>query len=657
MCGIAGIICFGSRVERLVPALTRMSYAMRRRGPDDEGYVVGMPDGSVRDCIGPSTPRGVHPDFVQIEDLANEPLSFGLAHRRLSIIDLSAAGHQPMADPSGRYRITYNGELYNFREIRRDIGDSESSYRSAGDTETILRAYLKWGPGCVERFNGDFAFVILDTRDRSLFCARDHVGIKPFYYSHDQERFLFGSDMKTLMASGFTSHRPDPAGLASAMTFGIAPRPLTAFEGIRALEAGCWMHVTSDGRIREHRYWEIPTNRRDHTMSPSEAVEMSRGAIETAVQRRLLADVPVATFLSGGVDSGIVTAMASRHVNGILGYTLSFDVEASRFDEVAEAEATAAMHPITHRIERIRPEDCLDDVMEWIDGYEEPYYEIASNHVIASCVHRDGVKVALNGLGGDENFAGYNYYSMAKKWRRTRPLAPLARIFRNLGGRRGQRIAEILKASSSDRFHSAMHRSLFDADIHRLFTRDFIGTAPIDIVESTFEAYARDREFADDFDAIRFMDLKNYVGNHHVTRVDQFLMLKSVEGRFPLLDIEVLEAAARIPPEIALREGESKWILKQIGDGLIANSAIRMKKKGFGLPLGAWMRGPLGALVDESIESLKRRPFINSDTVESMRRRQLHGRLPHQSTWHLVSLELWLQRFVDRPPEDTFGTP
>jgi asparagine synthase (glutamine-hydrolysing) len=650
MCGISGIFFFGNQASPIVPALTRMSWAMRSRGPDDEGYAVLPADGPITDCFGLTTPTDARAGLRPIESMADRPARLGLAHRRLSIIDLSSAAHQPMRDETGRYRLVFNGEIYNYESVRSDLIARGVKFRTKSDTEVVLNAYIEWGADALKRFNGDFALAIWDQREQKLFCARDRVGIKPFYYVLSDQHFIFGSDIKTILASGLHAPVPDPVGLPLAMTFGIATRPLTAFRGIRSLEQGHWMVIDRDGSMESQRYWRLPTNQRDTKMTPETAVELAEDQIRAAVKRRLVADVPVSTFMSGGIDSTLVTAFASKMHPGITAITLGFDSDIQELNEVEEAKATAAMHPITHVIEHVTPDSCLDDIDLWIEGYEEPAHFLAANHVIGKIVRDHGCKVALNGLGGDELFAGYTRYGQVSQWKTLRRFSAAAPILERFGGRRGLRIADAMRAKTADRFHTATARNLLDSQIRQIFSPDFLETStPFNAADITHDLYASDVIFHDAIDAISYMDLINYVGNHHVHRVDQFLMMQSVEGRFPLLDHELIEAAATIPAEILLRGGEKKWVLRSLAKGRIAPQSLRMKKKGFGLPLAQWMKGPLKDRIVSSLDRLETREEIQPDGIRDLRRRHAQGRLSHNKIWHLVALELWFQRFIDAP--------
>ena len=655
MCGIAGILMMNHQASALTQALEHMSWAMRSRGPDGEGYTLLGPDGNLVECFGDTSLMSSRAGKREIGSTKDLPWIMGLAHRRLAIIDLSPDGHQPMQDESSRYQIVFNGEIYNYKELRGVLINSGVKFKSKSDTEVVLQAFIKWGAKCLDRFNGDFAIAIWDNQKRNLFCARDRIGIKPLYYSLSKTSFLFGSDIKTLLASGLIEAKPDPVGLPLAMTFGISPRPKTAFENIFALEQGHWKTISEDGTCRKEQYWQVPTNSRNPNMRAETAIELSEHHIKNAIQRRLIADVPVSTFMSGGIDSTLVTSIASEFSPGITAFTLGFDSSNDELNEVDEAADTAKMCNVNHIIETVTPESCLGNINTWVDGYEEPFFHLAANHVISSVVKKHKHKVALNGLGGDEVFAGYEYFGRIRQWEKLRKLSFASSLFSLSKNRTIQRITNVINSKNACEFHTSVFRNYFDDDIGFIFTNEFLGSKPFIAKNIMHDLYASKAEFQDSIDALVYMDLMNYVGNHHVHRVDQFLMMNSIEGRFPLLDHELIEAAATIPSNVLMKNRVKKWVLRQIAQDRISPKCLAMKKKGFGLPLSQWMRGPLKNMVDSSLDALEQRPGINSEGIRALRIRYVKNNLRDTGLWHLVNLELWFQRFIDSDTTKIFG--
>jgi asparagine synthase (glutamine-hydrolysing) len=649
MCGIAGFLSFEHAQRPRLEHVVSMTRAMRHRGPDDEGYIVRDADNRIRRFVGEDSPPAVrarYPNSGELKLGTESRSNLVLGHRRLSIQDVSPLGHQPMEDSSGRYWIVYNGEIYNFIELREELKNLGCVFRSGTDTEVILSSYKQWGDKCLSRFNGDFAFALWDNEQQVLFCARDRIGIKPFYYVYTENQFVFASDIKTLIASGLYSPEPDPSGLYLSMAFGIAPRPITAFKGVRALEQAHWMKIHRNGEIDKQRYWRIPTCGQDRKMQENEAVELLDEKLTQAIKRRLLSDVPVGTFMSGGIDSSTMSAIAAQLKPGIKAFTLGYNEEASELDEVQQAQDTAALHSMEHIIERVEPESCLHNLGAWVEGYEEPYYSLAPNHVISELASENDVTVVLNGLGGDELLAGYGYYRY--HWLPRMPLLhPLVSGFRDSQLEKSKLVRglALMGAKSADRVHTMLFMHTGDDELRRLFVPDFV--PEMSTPDILHQLYADDVEFTDNVEAMSYMDLMNYVGNHHVHRVDQFTMAFSLEGRFPFLDHELIEAAFRMPTEVKYRVGQQKYVLRNLARKYIASSSLSMKKKGFSMPLEQWMRGPLRELVHMCLDRLKDRPQVNAAYIDASFENYKRGSLRASGIWHLVALELWFERFID----------
>lgn len=653
MCGIAGILSLDGGEAIQLPSVYRMTQAMIHRGPDDEGFLIIKRDSQAVALFGDDTPQNYalttgiafYPKQA-VKNAFDTPSILALGHRRLSILDLSPHGHQPMSTVDRRYWIVFNGEIYNYQEIGQELVREGVILQGHSDTEILLQAYVRWGEQCLGRLNGDFAFAVWDNTKRTLFCARDRIGIKPFYYTTQNNQLIFASDIKTIIASGMYKPEPDPQGLYLAMAFGIAPRPLTAFKDVKALEQAHWMRIYPDGRIEKQRYWQIPVGTVQPDMRVEEAVELLEERLTTAIRRRLVADVPVGTFMSGGIDSTTISAIAARLHPGIKAFTLAYEDTSPEMDEVPQAMATARMHPMQHIVHRVDPTESLSDLGAWVEGYEEPFYSLAANHAISKLVADNGVTVVLNGLGGDELFAGYGYYQRIPIWQAIKPFAALGRHLGPYLGRPGLLISKLSSVTTPDRLHTALFAQNEDRDLHELFRP--IALRGIDTIETLHAMYADNLHFDDAVEAFSYMDVMNCIGNHHVHRVDQFTMAHSVEGRFPFLDHEVVELAFHMPAHLKMHKGILKYILRKVAKRHIAPECLTMKKKGFGLPLEQWMQGPLKLLVCKSLESLKQRDMIVPETVERFYAEYQTGRRSASHIWHLVALELWFERFIDR---------
>lgn len=649
MCGIAGIMSLDGHERPLFPALADMSRQMYVRGPDDEGYLAGFFDTRpVQNLAGDTTPVLTDlssPDFYprdHYQSAVSLTAHMGFAFRRLAIIDLSPTGHQPMCTRDGRFWIIFNGEIYNASEIRRDLADQRIEFVGHSDTEVLLYAHQTWGPDALKRCNGMFAFAIWDNVGKTLFCARDRIGIKPFYYTITDGQFIFASDIKTLIASKRYQAEVDPEGLYHAMSYGVAPRPMTAFKGVRALEQGHWLHLDGRGHMDDQSYWRIPTGMQDRKMSELDAIDQLRSTLTQAVARRLIADVPVGTFMSGGIDSTTITAIAADKSPGITAFTLAFASD-EIYDELPQAQATAAMHPVQHVVRSVNPDIIIDHIEEMTLCYEEPYYSLSPNYVISQLVSEHGLKVILAGLGGDELFAGYSRALLIKKWRLLRRIRPLLRVTSLLGGRfiRPYKRATV---SSADRLDSLTFAIFDDVEKHKLFKASHADS--FNSIDRLHQLYVpEDMTFSDDLEAFHYMEMMNYVGNHHVYRTDQFTMRFSLEGRFPFFDHELVELAFRIPSEHKIRGNIQKYVLRKVAEPLIHPSCLDMEKKGFSLPVGRWMNGPLRPLIEQKLKQVCDRDLFNQDYVWKSWQAFQEGRLAYESIWQIVAVELWLETF------------
>jgi asparagine synthase (glutamine-hydrolysing) len=651
MCGIAGIL----RLERSAVPLGNirwMTDAMQRRGPDDEGFVFFSSDYSgPLICGGDGTPKNIYyQDYPFIpEDKfsghmpGNKVLAFG--HRRLSIIDPSPAGHQPMCTEDRRYWIVHNGEIYNFNEIKEELYKTGESFYSNTDTEVILKAYRLWGPDCLQRFNGMWAFAIWDDKKKALFCSRDRIGIKPFYYYWTDSCFVFASDIKTLIASKIYTPEPDWEGVYHAMSFYCAPRPMTCFKGVKSLEQAYYMHIDLYGKMEKQRYWQIPTGNIDYSVTEQEWAEQLEDTLREAVKKRLIADVPVGTFMSGGIDSTTISAMAAQEHSGIKAFTLAYQNTASEMDELPQAIATAKLWPMEHIVEEVSLDKTIETLHDRVRCYEEPFQGLSPNFTILELAAKNNVTVVLSGLGGDELFCGYGRDDMLRVWEKIKTLRSILRPLPNL-------FPIIRKIKNFSVLRDILEVYMFGFSIfsenekQKLFA--IKEAQNWDSIKQFRELYGFDEStFSDTIQAIGYMDLINYIGNHHVYRNDQFSMHFSLETRFPFLDHNVIELTSRIPGYFKVNNGVKKHILRVVAKKHIHHSCFCMKKKGFALPLKDWMQSSLRLLIDSKIKALKDRGCFNSESVDAIYNNFLKGKGNANKLWNLISVELWAEKLIE----------
>jgi asparagine synthase (glutamine-hydrolysing) len=614
-------------VERDV--LERMNRVLAHRGPDDAGIM----------CAGP----------------------VGLAHRRLSIIDVSPAGHQPMTNEDGTIWIVFNGEIYNFQDLRPDLERRGHRFRSRSDTEVILHLYEEHGTDCLRFFRGMFAFAIWDGLRRQLFLARDRLGKKPLCYQQDAGAFRFASEVKAVLQDPAVEVRPDPAGIADYLTYGYMPGPASAFLGVRRLPPAHYL-ICRDGRVEITRYWRLRRDRKE-VRPEAEWSEEIVARLEEAVRLRLISDVPLGAFLSGGIDSGAVVAMMSRLSGGSV-KTFCIGFEEPEYDELRFSRQVAERFGTDHHELVVRPDAAaILPKLAW--HYDEPFADSSAvpTYYVAQMT-RQHVTVALNGDGGDESFGGYDRYvasNLAASVDRL-PGAGLLRggIRRWLpfwprgGGRtslrsRGHRFLEGLAETPERRYarwlcHFTGNRK------DGLCTPEFRRAAGgADELEALLSAY-READAPDLADAAMGVDAALYLPDDLLVKVDIASMAHSLEARSPFLDHEFMEFAARIPADLKVRGRCKKYILKQALRGLLPGTILDRPKMGFGVPIEHWLRHELR---DQAREALLGGPclargYFRREPLERMFTEHIQGKADWRDLlWNLLMLEMWHRTYVD----------
>jgi asparagine synthase (glutamine-hydrolysing) len=547
-----------------------MADTLRHRGPDAEGVYVEPESG------------------------------LALGHRRLSILDLSAAGSQPMHSASGRHVLVYNGELYNFRELRKALEGEGASFRGGSDSEVLLAALEHWGVrAALERTNGMFAFALWDREARRLTLARDRLGKKPLYYAHCDGRFLFGSELKALRAHPGFQAEVDPDALAFFLQYSYIPAPHTIFAGVHKLAAGHWLELELGEQgatpAAPEAWWSLADvalagAREPFAGTEDEAVDALEQALDTAVARRCVADVPLGALLSGGLDSAAVVASMSRHGAGpVRTFTIGFEEAAQ--DESQAAAAVARHLGTEHETLFATPRDVLDVVPSLPALYDEPFADTSQlPTALVSRLARSRVTVALSGDGGDEWLAGYDrYFRCLDRWRM---LARVPAAFRRAA-------AAGLEAAAPLRF-DVLADTLRATDVRDLFVRanarlpDPTRLVPgAGRLSTLFDPEARALELEDPLAWMMWLDGAGRLPESILVKVDRASMAVGLEVRCPLLDPELVALCARFPTHWKVRDGTRKWLLRRAAERRIPPALLAGPKRGFGVPIAAWLRGPL----------------------------------------------------------------
>jgi asparagine synthase (glutamine-hydrolysing) len=630
MCGIAGMFepeATMGRAERR-EALGRMCDAIEHRGPDDEGFHV---EGGL-----------------------------ALGMRRLSIIDLFG-GRQPISNEDGTVWIVFNGEIYNYLDIREELIDRGHAFQTESDTETIVHLYEEEGEACVERLRGMFAFAIWDRRERKLFIARDRVGVKPLHYAVTAGGIVFGSEIKSLLQHPAIGREVNLEAISDFLSFGYLPDPQSAFRGIQKLPAGHTL-TFKDSRLTVRRYWDFQYPEAEAARPAREDgyyVERLRELLAESVRLRLVSDVPLGAFLSGGVDSSTVVAMMAREMGRPV-KTFSIGFTESSFDELDYARV-AARHFNTDHHEFVVTPDVCNIVGEIVRHHDEPFADVSSIPTyIVSKMAREHVTVALSGDGGDELFAGYERYlvdAQRAKFERvprfirrnvflraSRMLPPGAygkNFLRNIALDADERYVDSLSY-----FHQEKKRDLLSAEFLR-------ATGGRDSSEEYRRIYGLPRS-KERIDHLLYLDSKTYLPSDIMTKVDRMSMAHSLEAREPLLDHKLIEFVAQIPASLKLRGLEAKSILKRAVRGIVSDEIIGRKKQGFDVPILKWFKEDLRELLCDTLTGgrARQRGYFNPGAVEAILDEHLRGRRDNsRHLWGLLTLELWHQSFIDRRPE------
>lgn len=600
-----------------------------------------------------------------------------LGHRRLSIIDLSEAGRQPLSNEDGTVWITFNGEVYNFQALREELEGLGHQFRTRTDTEAIVHAYEQWGPECVQRLRGMFAFAIWDQNARRLFLARDRAGKKPLFYTEQAGSFRFASELQGLLADPGLPREPDPLALDLYLSLGYIPAPLTGFKGIRKLPPAHYLLLDLSGpstftrQPSTTRYWRVDYEPKLR-LAEAEAAEALREKLTEAVRLRMVSDVPLGAFLSGGIDSSIVVGlMAGLSERPVKTFSIGF--EEAAYNELEHARRVADRWSTDHH-EHIVQADALAILPTLVRHYGEPYADSSAVPTFyVSQITRQRVTVALNGDGGDESFAGYDRYRANREAERIRRLPgsrlaaeALSRVlpdsldFRN-PARRLRRFLQVAHQPMAERY--AKWVGFFTPDDKgRLLTPEFQRSARSSASLPHFhtssggwiEALLAESGSSSPVDQAMAVDVQSYLPYDLLVKVDITSMANSLEARSPFLDHEVMEFAAQLPVNLKLGKLGAKHLLKQAFPDLLPPENVNRAKMGFGVPVGEWFRGPLRELLEDSLLSGRHRDrgLLRAGEVERLVRDHVERRADQSfPLWNLLMLELWHQEMVDRVPE------
>ena len=636
MCGIASILLSSSTPPQLESKLREMTDTQTHRGPDAEGQQV----------------------------FSRGDLHVGLGHRRLSIIDL-AGGIQPMSNEDQTVWVTYNGEIYNHLELRNELIQRGHRYQTQSDTETIVHAYEEWGPDCVNRFRGMFAFVIWDEKRQTLFAARDKLGIKPLYYAVAKDRLLCASEMKSIIASGLCPAELNAGRLPELLTFGYISGKNTLFRGIDVLPPGHRM-LWRSGTLEVQQYWDVPPAEEEVTeQQASEWVDQFTALFEETVRLRLMSDVPLGVFLSGGLDSSaIATTMAKQMADPLMTFSVGFDSQ--YYSEFSFAREVAKSIGAEHHEVVLSAENLIASIPKLVWHEDKPIRNpssVALYHVAE--LARERVKVVLTGEGSDELYAGYSRYwatlfnlkwgslyeKMVPHWLREKCVRPLlwkwplplnvkkkiSHTFLN----HAMRPEELVFDNFHAIFPQRIHESLFSAD----FYAEVKNENPYRDVMNLYEG----RGGKNDLDRLLYVDQKTYLVEL-LMKQDRMSMAASIESRVPFLDHEMVEFASRVPNRLKLNGKCEKYLVKQAVSKIVPQSILTREKMGFPVPLRQWLHESYGGLFASVLasEKTRQRNIFNVAFLDRLLTENQRGRRDHtDALWTLMNFEIWARVFLD----------
>ncbi len=616
MCGINGVFSFKSNLD-FKKEVQKMNDAIAHRGPDDNG-------------------------------LFSEP-GICLGHRRLSIIDLSAAGHQPMHFDNERYTIVYNGELYNFKSLKKEL--PEFTFQTDSDTEVILAAFVKWGADCLNHFNGMFAFSIYDKFSKELFIARDRLGIKPLYYSILDDKLIFSSEMRGLFASGLVKRKMDNKGLQDYLTFQTVHAPSTIIENVKMLLPGHFM-IIKNGNIKIESWWQFNIQTQENKSNLEDIKKDIRKLLRDAVEIRLVADVPFGAFLSGGIDSSIIVGLMSEVATSPV-KTFSITFDDSEFSEAVYAKQIAKKFNTEHHEIKLKPEDFLHDLPVALDAMDHPSGDGPNTFVVAQATKKAGVTMALSGLGGDELFCGYDIFKRTidleeKKWLNSIPSGIRkigGSILKKNAGVAGEKKAAVLalKKINFASFYPISRQVLTENQIKSITGNKF-GTSDAVFNISTDIA----RKFPQDhfiLSRVSMAEMSSYMQNVLLRDTDQMSMAHALEVRVPFLDYTLVEYVLNLPDSFKFPHTPKSLLVDACSD-LLPEEIANRPKMGFTFPWKNWMKNELKSFCEERINNLGKRTHFDASGLNLLWNSFLKDdpKVTWSRIWPLVVLSHWLEK-------------
>ena len=609
-----------------------MNKAIQHRGPDDEGFWLS--DGwAGKSFSGQDSTQKIKEKFPVLNEFSSK---LALGFRRLSILDLSEKGHQPMLSDDEKITITFNGEIYNFKKLREELEDLGYSFKSSSDTEVILKSYEKWGTDMFAKFDGMFAIALVDLNRNKLIFARDRVGLKPFFYYKNQEIILWASEIKSLLKNEYLNPEINWQGVYTNFLFQTTLAPETCFKDVFSLEPASLMTVDlNDFKTTKEFYWNFP--HQINNVSEEEAVSKIKKLLSESIQEQLFADVPVASMMSGGIDSTLITAQSKPFKNDINAFTIAYPFSEN---EIKNASLVADKIKIPHHIKKVSDDEILNQLKENIQHFEEPYSSLEVLMNAAEYAKKLGFKVVLSGNGADELFAGYSHSLKLDKWLSLKNF----NFIRNF-------------IFTKDHFSEKV-RNYFSQDfMFDFFRQSQVGMKPLQ-AKNIFrkEIYNQInpnlKQFhlseTKDYKGLFEYDMKYSLSSHHVFRDDLSAMKYGVEFRYPYLSNDLIDCVSRLPEKLRFNGKQNKPLLRKVAENDLPNEVLNMPKRGFSFPLAHFIKKEkkIQDFINENLERLKKRKFFNAEVIDDWWKNQ-KSEYDYVKIWQLVTFELWYQKYFE----------
>ena len=624
MCGITGILAFNSTGKKYISKIQDATNSLISRGPDDGGVYTHH--------------------------------NLALGHRRLSIIDTTSAASQPFTDASGRYTLVFNGEIFNYKQLRKQLEHKGVHFRSHSDTEALLYLYIADKEKCLDQLDGEFAFAIYDAHTEQLFVARDRFGIKPVYYYRDKDRFAFASEMKALLALNIP-RKMDRAALQTYFHLNYIPSPYSIFENVRKLEAGSFLTIDIHGELTHRNYYSI-SNSYDatHLLDYDQSKLELKRLLEYAVQQRMIADVPLGSFLSGGIDSSIITAIAAQHTKHLHTFSIGYKDE-PLFDETRYARLLSKKYQTHHTVFELGTEDLYKDLHQMLDYMDEPFADSSALAVNILSLHtKKYVKVALSGDGADELFAGYNKHAAELKAsvngirnrvvKASYPLLKYLPKSRNsvYGNtfRKLHKFSEGLSLTNSERYWRWAG-----------FTNDSADDCLLLHLSPDYHLRKKEilKHITSDYNSILLTDMQLVLENDMLVKVDRMSMNQSLEVRVPFLDHKIVDFAFTLPVNYKIQGKQRKKILKDAFKEMLPDELFNRKKQGFEVPLLKWFRTDLKSMITEELladDFVIEQGIFKPEAIRDLKK-QLFSANPNDAiakTWALIVFQHWYKKYM-----------